>query len=88
MQNYNKYRVHPAVISTALEVIGAYMQDARKEKGMDQQMLAAKMGVSVYHISRCERGRIGYSMEFLLSWCAHLGVRPYFAVDVPQAGKN
>ena len=72
----NKFNVAQEVIDIALYEIGQYMKIARKDKGLSQQDLADKMSVTSNHISRVENGRIGFTMDFFLSWCAHLEINP------------
>lgn len=73
----NKYNVHNEIIKEALTQIGAFMKSAREDKGLFQKELAHKMNVLNDHISRVENGKIGYTMEFFLSWCAHLDINPF-----------
>ena len=61
----------------ALIQIGAFMKERRIEKGLKQAELASLMGVLDQHISRIENGKIGYTMDFFLSWCAHLEINPF-----------
>lgn len=73
----NKYNVHKSIIKEALIQIGAFMRDRRKEKALTQVQLANMLSVLPDHISRIENGKIGYTMDFFLSWCAHLQVNPF-----------
>lgn len=71
-----KYGIDQQIIDESLRGIGEYMKVARKERGFSQEQLAEKMGMSVFHLNRCENGRISYSMTFFVSWCAHLRLNP------------
>lgn len=73
----NKYNVKAEIIKEAFKQFGAYMADRRKELGYTGKALADIMNVDSKHISRVENGKIGYSMEFFFSWCAHLKINPF-----------
>jgi transcriptional regulator with XRE-family HTH domain len=73
----NKYNVHQHIIKEALIQIGAFMKLRRVDKGLTQRKLAELLNVLPDHISRVEKGKIGYTMEFFLSWCAHLQVNHF-----------
>lgn len=52
---------------------GSNLRAARELQGMTQGDMAAKLGVSVQHVSNVERGSKGVSVERAAEWAAKLG---------------
>lgn len=55
-------------------VIGKRLKEARKEKGLTQEQLVEKMGVSIAYLSKVETGRIHINLERLSQICEILNV--------------
>ncbi len=58
------------------QLMGMRMKQKRKEKGLCQKKLAAKLGLSNNHISNLERGKYLPSLPVLLRLCDVLGETP------------
>ena len=56
--------------------IGAYLRELRKEKGLTQETLAEKFGVSSRSVSRWENGNTIPDLSILIE------LADYYAVDV------
>jgi transcriptional regulator with XRE-family HTH domain len=55
--------------------LGERLRAAREKLGLDLEDIADQLGYSESHLSYCERGRRGMSMELLNAWCDLLGLR-------------
>lgn len=55
-------------------VIGKRLKEARREKGLTQEQLAEKMGVSIAYLSKVETGKIHINLERLSQICEFLNV--------------
>ena len=55
-------------------IIGKRLKDARKKKGLTQEQLVEKMGVSIAYLSKVETGKIHINLERLSEICSLLGV--------------
>ena len=55
-------------------IIGRRLKEARKKKGLTQEQLAEKMGVSIAYLSKVETGKIHINLERLSEICGILGV--------------
>ena len=56
--------------------VGKNVQLLRNAFGYSQAELAEKLGVSTIHMSHIETGRVGMSVDILISICNHLSVTP------------
>lgn len=54
--------------------LGANLRAARKEQGLTQADLAARVGLSQSRVSHLEQHAQELSVEQLLAWCAVLGL--------------
>ena len=50
-------------------IIGRRIKEARKKKGLTQEQLVEKMGVSIAYLSKVETGRIHINLERLSQIC-------------------
>ena len=55
-------------------IIGKRIKAARRKKGLTQENLVEKMGVSIAYLSKVETGRIHINLERLSQICAILDV--------------
>ena len=55
-------------------ILGKRLKDARKKKGLTQEQLVEKMGVSIAYLSKVETGKIHINLERLSEICSILGV--------------
>lgn len=55
-------------------VIGKRLKQARKEKGLTQEQLVEKMGVSIAYLSKVETGKIHINLERLSQICEILNI--------------
>ena len=55
-------------------IIGKRLKEARKKKGLTQEVLAEKMEVSIAYLSKIETGKIHINLERLSQICSLLGV--------------
>lgn len=56
--------------------VGKNVQLLRNAFGYSQAELAEKLGVSTIHLSHIETGKVGMSIEILISICNYLSVTP------------
>ena len=57
--------INNEIIKTARQIIGQFIRQARKQKGLTQDELAAAVGVTMATISKIEAGRFNYSIDIL-----------------------
>lgn len=55
-------------------IIGKRLKEARKKKGLTQEQLSEKMGVSIAYLSKVETGKIHINLERLSEICSILDV--------------
>ena len=55
-------------------IIGKRIKEARKKKGLTQEQLVEKMGVSIAYLSKVETGKIHINLERLSQICTFLDV--------------
>lgn len=55
-------------------IIGKRLKEARKNKGLTQDQLSEKMGVSIAYLSKVETGKIHINLERLSQICGILEV--------------
>ena len=55
-------------------IIGKRIKEARKRKGLTQEQLVEKMGVSIAYLSKIETGKIHINLERLSQICSILNV--------------
>ena len=55
-------------------VIGKRIKEARKKKGLTQEQLVEKLGVSIAYLSKIETGKIHINLERLSQICQILEV--------------
>jgi len=55
-------------------IIGIRIKEARKNKGLTQEQLVEKMGVSIAYLSKVETGKIHINLERLSEICGILEV--------------
>ena len=56
------------------KIIGERLKKARTDKGLTQEALSSKIGVSIAYLSRIERGSSFISLKRLSQLCELLGV--------------
>jgi len=57
--------INNEIIKTARQIIGQFIRQARKQKDLTQEELAAAVGVTMATISKIEAGRFNYSIDIL-----------------------
>ncbi|MFZ5481166.1 MAG: helix-turn-helix domain-containing protein [Myxococcota bacterium] len=67
-----------------LDAIGARVARIRRERGLSQEALAARVGVQPESVSRCETGQSGLSLHNLARLAAALDVSLGDLVDVER----
>lgn len=55
-------------------IIGKRLKEARKKKGLTQEQLVEKMGVSIAYLSKVETGKIHINLERLSEICGILEI--------------
>ncbi len=55
-------------------IIGKRLKEARKKKGLTQEQLVEKMGVSIAYLSKVETGKIHINLERLSQICGLLEI--------------
>ena len=55
-------------------IIGKRLKEVRKNKGLTQDQLSEKMGVSIAYLSKVETGKIHINLERLSQICNILGI--------------
>lgn len=55
-------------------IIGKRIKECRKKKGLTQEQLVEKMGVSIAYLSKVETGKIHINLERLSQICDILGI--------------
>jgi HTH-type transcriptional regulator/antitoxin HipB len=75
-------RVQPLVTPTQL---GAQLVSARKGLKLTQAQLASRVGISQRRMSELERAPGTFSVDQLLSVCAHLGLQLSLQLRVDDA---
>ena len=55
-------------------IIGKRLKEARRKKGLTQEKLAEKMGVSIAYLSKVETGKIHINLERLSEICHLLNI--------------
>lgn len=55
-------------------IIGKRLKESRRKKGLTQEQLSEKMGVSIAYLSKVETGKIHINLERLSQICNILGV--------------
>jgi transcriptional regulator with XRE-family HTH domain len=81
-----KGNIEPEQISAARELLGSWLADLRKAKGLSQTNLAALMGIDAATISKIEAGKWGITIDMLALFCLHLEypLDNLFSVDIDQ----
>ncbi len=62
------------------EIVNQFRQ-ARKERGITQQVLADMTGTKKSNISRFESGRYNPSLDFLIKLATGLGIEMHFSIQ-------
>lgn len=62
------------IMAIDFSVIGKRLKEARKEKGLTQEQLVEKMGVSIAYLSKVETGKIHINLERLSQICEILNI--------------
>ncbi|MFM2044697.1 MAG: hypothetical protein RLY86_3273 [Pseudomonadota bacterium] len=65
----------PTAVMETLKAFGAHLRAVRTEKGLTQEDLAHRTGVSVGYLSQLENGRRNPSLLLMLALGEALGVR-------------
>ena len=55
-------------------VIGKRIQKSRQEKGITQEKLAERVGISIVYLSKIENGRVYPTLEMLSNICTELEI--------------
>jgi transcriptional regulator with XRE-family HTH domain len=63
-----------SIYSREYSLFTQLLRKLREEKGLTQQAVAAKLGVTQTFISKCERGERRLDVVELRAWCNALGV--------------
>ena len=53
-------------------IIGKRIQKSRQEKGITQEKLAERVGISIVYLSKIENGRVYPTLEMLSNICTEL----------------
>lgn len=69
-----KGNIDPIKLQAMRVHIGAWLRDARKEKGLSQTKLAGLMGIKQNTISSIEAGEWGITVDMLALFCEHLDI--------------
>ena len=67
-----KGNIDPIQLKTARELVGTWLREKRKAKGLSQAELADIMGVEHTTISKVEAGKWAISIDMLALFCEHL----------------
>jgi transcriptional regulator with XRE-family HTH domain len=67
-----KGNIEPEQITAARELLGSWLADLRKGKGLSQTTLAGLMGVDAATVSKIEAGKWGITIDMLALFCLHL----------------
>lgn len=62
------------IMAIDFSIIGKRLKQARKEKGLTQEQLVEKMGVSIAYLSKVETGKIHINLERLSQICEILNI--------------
>lgn len=62
------------IMAIDFSVIGKRLKEARREKGLTQEQLVEKMGVSIAYLSKVETGKIHINLERLSQICEILNI--------------
>jgi len=72
MPTKHKYELQP--ISLSDQIIGERLATLRKSKGLTQDQLAAKIGITQFMVSRVESGRLQLTVDMLIRFSLALGI--------------
>jgi transcriptional regulator with XRE-family HTH domain len=75
----------PISVTTSAAILGATIGKLRKEKGMTQQELGEKVGVTASTWSRIEQGESQLSTDHLRAAARALDVEPSFIMEKSEA---
>lgn len=67
---------------------GHYLRDWREAKGLSQERVAERVGMSVPQVSKIENGKQGYRQETLEQFAKALGCGPADLLRPPHAPEN
>lgn len=67
---------------------GKRIQQSRRERGLSQEQLAERVGISVTHMSNIENGKTGFSLPVLVRLRDELGVTADFLLFGPPKGES
>lgn len=62
------------IVAIDFNVIGKRLKEIRKQKGLTQEQLVEKMGVSIAYLSKIETGKVHINLERLSQICEILNV--------------
>lgn len=69
--------VNKEVLKSAREIIGCFLRELRKEKGIPIQRLR-DAGMNFHVIKSIEEGSKSYTIDSLLIYCQVVGINPVF----------
>ena len=72
--------------NNVLPILGEWLKKARKDRGLTQEQLAERAGLSVRHIAKSEKGDVNPSFEVLSTLVKTLGVS-FDAIFDPASGQ-
>lgn len=67
---------------------GEHLRGLRRARGMTQDLLAKRSGLSVHTIRRVEKGSFSASLDTLRKLCLGLGVSPATMFESFELGRN
>lgn len=75
------------------EMIGSRIQEIRTKKGITQDQLSEKVGISPKYLSSIERGKENPTLKTILSLADSLGVKPdeffiHLEIEDPEERKS
>jgi transcriptional regulator with XRE-family HTH domain len=81
-----KGNIEPEQISAARELLGSWLANLRKGKGLSQTNLALLMGIDAATVSKIEAGKWGITIDMLALFCLHLEypLDSLFAIDISK----
>jgi len=73
-----KGNINPEYAYEVRKIIGSWIKEMREEKGLSQQDLADKMGMSRSTISKVEDGKWNYGIDTITLFAVHLDFFQFF----------
>ena len=71
-----------------MKLVYQKMKQIRKERGLTQAKIAARLHMDRTTYTKCENGSVGLSVEKMLEWCQLLNVSPNELLDWESRNKD